>query len=320
VIYGCICLSFSLSVRAALLVWYGYLTIIEQVNMIKSMTAFARQEVETTAGLLGWELRSVNHRYAEISLRLPEDLRALEPQLREAIGARVKRGKVDATLRLRPRADVTEAVTINTEQARAVLQACVEIEGLMDNPDRINALDILRWPGVLQSATIDLSQVKDEVLALLERALDELLETRAREGGKIVDLLRQRCQAIAAQISSVRENLPDILVAQRQRLLRRLDELRGDLDSDRLEQEVAYIAQKIDVEEELDRLDVHLAEMERILQQAEPNGRRLDFLMQEFNREVNTLASKSVAGVTTQAAVEMKVLVEQMREQIQNVE
>jgi len=288
--------------------------------MIKSMTAFARQESGTAAGLLSWELRSVNHRYAEISLRLPEDLRALEPQVREVIAAGVKRGKVDATLRLRPRADVAEAVVINPQQAQSVLQACADIEGLMGNPARISALDILRWPGVLQAAEIDMGELKDEVLALLAQALDELLESRAREGSKIVDLLQQRCQAVAAQVAGVRENLPDILVLQRQRLLKRLDELRGELDNDRLEQEMAYIAQKTDVEEELDRLDVHLLEMERILQQSEPNGRRLDFLMQEFNREVNTLASKSVAGVTTQAAVEMKVLVEQMREQIQNVE
>jgi len=288
--------------------------------MIKSMTAFARQEADTHVGLLSWELRSVNHRYAEISLRLPEDLRALEPQVRAFIAAGVRRGKVDAALRLRPKADVAEAVRMNPQQAQSVLQACIDIEGLMDNPARISAMDILRWPGVLQAADVDMGELKEEVLALLTRALDELLETRAREGGKIAGLLQQRCQAIAAQVASVRENLPDILVSQRQRLLKRLDELRGELDSERLEQEVAYIAQKIDVEEELDRLDVHLLEMERILQQSEPNGRRLDFLMQEFNREVNTLASKSVAGVTTQAAVEMKVLVEQMREQIQNVE
>jgi uncharacterized protein (TIGR00255 family) len=288
--------------------------------MIKSMTAFARQEEATTAGLLSWELRSVNHRYAEVSLRLPEELRALEVQVREAIAASVKRGKVDATLRLRPPVDVADAVKVNVPQAQAVLRACEELEGLMGNPARINVLDVLRWPGVLQTTEIDMAQVKGEVLVLLERALQELLETRLREGAKITGLLQQRCQAIANQVARVREHLPDILNQQRQRLLKRLEELRSELNNDRLEQEMAYLAQKIDVEEELDRLDVHLAEMARILQQSEPNGRRLDFLMQEFNREVNTLASKSVAGVTTQAAVEMKVLVEQMREQIQNVE
>jgi uncharacterized protein (TIGR00255 family) len=284
------------------------------------MTAFARQETETTVGLLSWELRSVNHRYAEISLRLPEDIRVLEAQIREVIAASVKRGKVDAVLRLRPRNDIAEAVTINPQQVQSVLQACVDIEALMDNPARINVLEVLRWPGVLQAAETDLGQIKDEVMALLDSALRELVESRLREGSLITELLRQRCQAIAVLVASVREHLPEILVAQRQRLLKRLEELRGELDHDRLEQEMAYIAQKTDVEEELDRLDVHLAEMERILQQPEPNGRRLDFLMQEFNREVNTLASKSVAGVTTRAAVEMKVLVEQMREQIQNIE
>jgi len=288
--------------------------------MIKSMTAFARKETETGAGLLSWELRSVNHRYAEFGLRLPEELRALEPQVREAIAARVKRGKVDAVLRLRPRLEAIEAPVVNTQQAQSVLQACADIEALMDNPDRISALDVLRWPGVLQTTEIDMGQVKDEVLSLLDSGLQDLIDSRAREGGKIAELLRQRSQAIAEQVARVREVLPDILEAQRQRLLKRLGELQAGLDQDRLEQEMAYIAQKTDIEEELDRLDVHLAEMARILQQSEPNGRRLDFLMQEFNREVNTLASKSVSEVTTQAAVEMKVLVEQMREQIQNVE
>jgi len=288
--------------------------------MIRSMTAFARQEAETAVGLLSWELRSVNHRFAEISLRLPDDLRGLEPQLREVIAARVKRGKVDATLRLRPRADVTESATMNAQQVQSVLQACTDIEAMMDNPARISALEILRWPGVLQAAEIDMSRVKGEIIALLDKALEELIETRGREGEKISDLLQTRCRAISAQVARVRELLPEILQTQRQRLLKRLDELRAELDSERLEQEMAYLAQKMDVEEELDRLDVHVSEMERILLQSEPNGRRLDFLMQEFNREVNTLASKSVAGVTTQAAVEMKVLVEQMREQIQNVE
>jgi len=288
--------------------------------MIKSMTAFARSEADTGVGVLSWELRSVNHRYAEFSLRLPEELRALEPQVREAIAARIKRGKVDAVLRLRPRPESMEVPALNIDQARLVLQACADIEALMDNPDRISALDVLRWPGVLQAAEIDMGQIKDEVLSLLDRGLQGLIESRAREGDKIAELLRLRSQAIADQVSRLRKVLPDILEAQRQRLLKRLGELQAELDQDRLEQEMAYIAQKTDVEEELDRLDVHVAEMARILEQSEPNGRRLDFLMQEFNREVNTLASKSVSEVTTQAAVEMKVLVEQMREQIQNVE
>lgn len=288
--------------------------------MIRSMTAFARRDSHSNAGQLIWELRSVNHRFAEISLRLPDDLRVLEPQIRDVISAVIKRGKVDASLRLKIELGEREDVMVNEQQARSVLKACTAIEALMDNPARVNPLDVLQWPGVLQPTELDLSQLGTDVMALLDEALVELCETRAREGEKIAELLRQRCQSIRDQLVLVRKHLPEILQAQRQRLQKRLEEVSATLDTERLEQEVVLLAQKMDVDEELDRLDLHLSEMERILSQSEPVGRRLDFLMQEFNREINTLASKSVAGVTSQAAVEMKVLVEQMREQIQNIE
>ena len=288
--------------------------------MIRSMTAFARREGHSNAGQLIWELRSVNHRFAEISLRLPDDLRGLEPQIRAGISAVIRRGKVDASLRLKVESGEREDVVLDEHQARSVLKACSAIEALMDNPDRVSPLDVLQWPGVLQPAEIDFSQIGADVMALLDEALVELCESRAREGAQIAELLRQRCQAIRDQLVLVRKHLPDILQAQRQRLQKRLEELSATLDTERLEQEVVLLAQKMDVDEELDRLDLHLTELERILSQSEPVGRRLDFLMQEFNREINTLASKSVAGVTSQAAVEMKVLVEQMREQIQNIE
>jgi uncharacterized protein (TIGR00255 family) len=288
--------------------------------MIRSMTAFARREGHSNAGQLIWELRSVNHRFAEISLRLPDDLRGLEPQIRAGISAVIRRGKVDASLRLKVESGEREDVVLDEHQARSVLKACSAIEALMDNPDRVSPLDVLQWPGVLQPAEIDFSQIGADVMALLDEALEELCESRAREGAQIAELLRQRCQTIRDQLVLVRKHLPDILQAQRQRLQKRLEELSATLDTERLEQEVVLLAQKMDVDEELDRLDLHLTELERILSQSEPVGRRLDFLMQEFNREINTLASKSVAGVTSQAAVEMKVLVEQMREQIQNIE
>jgi uncharacterized protein (TIGR00255 family) len=288
--------------------------------MIRSMTAFARQDGVCSAGQLSWELRSVNHRFAEISLRLPDDLRGLEPRIRERIAADIKRGKVDATLRLKPAGDCQQTIDINETRVHAVLQACSDVEAMMGNPDRINPIDILHWPGVLQPADIDVAAVGAEVMTLLDTALAELLETREREGTKLAELLRQRCQALGDEAGRVRDHLPDIVQAQRQRLQKRLDEVNATLDSERLEQEVVLLTQKMDVDEELDRLDLHLVEMERILNCSEPVGRRLDFLMQEFNREINTVASKSVAGVTSQAAVEMKVLVEQMREQIQNIE
>jgi len=287
---------------------------------MRSMTAFARLEQDFEAGQISWEIRSVNHRYAEISLRLPDELRSMEPQVRAAIADRVKRGKVDASLRLRLNAGENEPASMNQAMVQSLLQACTTIESFMDNPARVNSLDVLRWPGVLQPPAFDLDGIGPQVIALLDSALEELLESRVREGGQIAKLLQQRCQAIGDQLGIVRANTPEILSAQRQRLLKRFDELQLAVDNERLEQEMIFFAQKMDVDEELDRLDVHLVEMTRVLGQAEPVGRRLDFLMQEFNREINTLASKSVAGVTTQAAVEMKVLVEQMREQIQNVE
>ena len=288
--------------------------------MIRSMTAFARRDGRSDDVQLNWELRSVNHRFAEIGLRLPDELRALEPRIRDTISSAIKRGKIDAALRLKIVPGEREDIVVNEIQARSVLKACSAIEALMDNPARVNPLAVLQWPGVLQPTELDLSQVGTAVMALLDEALAELLETREREGAKIAELLRQRCQAVHEQLALVRQNLPDIRQAQRQRLQKRLEEVSATLDTERLEQEVVLLAQKMDVDEEIDRLDLHLTEMERILSQSEPVGRRLDFLMQEFNREINTLASKSVAGVTSQAAVEMKVLVEQMREQIQNIE
>jgi uncharacterized protein (TIGR00255 family) len=241
--------------------------------------------------------------------------------LRDLINSRINRGKVDATLRLKVEAKRNESsLELNEQQLSAVLQACTNIEAKMDNPGRINPLAVLQWPGVLQPAEINVDEIRSAAMALLEVALNELLETREREGNKIAGLLRQRCQAIRDQLKLVREHLPDIMLALRQRLQQRLAEVSATLDNERLEQEMVFIAQKMDVDEELDRLDLHLTEMVRVLSQTESVGRRLDFLMQELNREINTLASKSVAGVTSQAAVEMKVLVEQMREQIQNIE
>lgn len=287
---------------------------------MKSMTAFARNELIFEGGQINWELRSVNHRYAEISLRLPDELRGLESSVRDAIAQRVKRGKVDAALRLKLNDGGDGPIVVDTDRVQSLLQACSVIEDQMGNPDRISALDVLRWPGVMQVASVDLEQLGPQVLAALEATLQELVENRDREGEQIAGLLAQRCDAIREQVAIVRANLTDILDAQRQRLLKQFDELQSNLDPERLEQEMVIQAQKMDVDEELDRLDVHLLEMARVLDQDQPVGRRLDFLMQEFNREINTLASKSVAGVTSQAAVEMKVIVEQMREQIQNVE
>lgn len=284
------------------------------------MTAFARRSREAAWGVLSWEVRSVNHRYLEVSLRLPEELRALEVVVRERLAKRLRRGKVDGFLRFQPVETVVGGLQLNREMIDDLLKACDEVETLLENPTPVDSLEVLRWPGVLQRPEADLTEVKQETLALLEQALDDLVETRAREGVGMKGVIEQRCTAMAAEVVKVRAAMPDILTVQRDKMVARVAELRVELDSDRLEQEIAIITQKSDVAEELDRIEVHLDEVRRVLGQSEPVGRRLDFLMQELNREVNTLGSKSISAVTTAVSVEMKVLIEQMREQVQNIE
>jgi uncharacterized protein (TIGR00255 family) len=288
--------------------------------MIRSMTAFARQERKTQWGVLGWELRSLNHRYLELGLRLPEEFRVLEARIREGIGARLRRGKVEGTLRYQPAATGQAEFSLDEDLVRRLLEVNSRIEGMMENPARTRSIDMLRWPGVLQTVEHDLGQLQAEAASLLEATLQEMVQTRLREGAMIKGLISQRCQEIRRQVELVRGQLPAILDGQRRKLRTRLEELEVKFDNARLEQELVYLAQKMDVQEELDRLLVHLEEVERVLEQDEPVGRRLDFLMQELNREANTLGSKSVDAITTRASVEMKVVIEQMREQIQNIE
>jgi uncharacterized protein (TIGR00255 family) len=284
------------------------------------MTGFARHEDHGTFGLLSWELRSVNHRYLEIALRLPEDFRVLEERARAAVKRVLHRGKLDATLRFEAAPDLRPELSIDRELASRLAHISREIDSLLYNPAAANSMDILRWPGVLQMTRPDLEPVQDEALRLLDEALAQLVESRLREGAQVRKVIAQRCDALEAAIPPVRERLPGTMEAYRQRLQRRLAELKITADPGRLEQELALMAQRMDVEEELDRLTMHVAELRRILDRDEPVGRRLDFLMQEFNREANTLASKSADGEVTRACVEMKVLIEQMREQVQNIE
>ncbi len=288
--------------------------------MIRSMTAFTRQTREAEWGVMSWELRSVNHRYLEASLRMPEELRALEMVARERISKRLKRGKVDGFLRFQPVEVADSGLQLNRELIASLVQANETIEELMENPARTQPFDLLRWPGVLQAAEVDPGELKKETLALLERALDELVETREREGAGMKAVIEQRCDAMAAEVVKVRAAMPAILTAQRDRIVARVAELQVELEAERLAQEIAIITQKSDVAEELDRIEVHLEEVRRVLEQNEPVGRRLDFLMQELNREANTLGSKSISTESSSVAVEMKVLIEQMREQVQNIE
>ncbi len=288
--------------------------------MIKSMTAFSRQECKSQWGILSWEIRTVNHRFCDINMRLPEDLRGLEPVIRERVTKWIKRGKVDCTLKFQSVTGADNLIALNVDLVSSLLQTNRQIEAMMDNPAPTRSIDFLKWPGVLQVNNADNDQLLMEAKQLLDSCLEELYDNRVREGEQMKTLLEQRCRGILDEVGQVKAQLPEIIKNHRLRLQKRVDELTGEIDKARFEQELVFIAQKIDIQEELDRIDVHIKEVYRVLGQDEPIGRRLDFLMQELNREANTLGSKSVDTTTTRAAVEMKVLIEQMREQIQNIE
>lgn len=288
------------------------------MSMIRSMTAFASAEGASPLGTLTCELRSVNHRYLEQSPRLPEELRRFEPVLREHVAARLARGKVDVTVRLRG-GDASESLQVD----HALLGKLAELH--MDLQARFPGLhvqttELLRYPGVLRAPSVDDEQLQSALLVVLDQALEALADTRAREGAKLAALLHERLDGIEAIVKQVRGWMPEIRKALRERLETRLADLKHPADPGRLEQELVLQVTRADVDEELDRLEAHIAEARRVLGLDEPVGRRLDFLMQEFNREANTLGSKSMDTRSTNAAVELKVLIEQMREQVQNIE
>lgn len=288
--------------------------------MIRSMTAFARKENQGDWGALQLELRSVNHRYLEVSPRLPEELRVLETRLRERIAKKLGRGKVDCNVRYQAPQSGAEGMQVNLELVKQIAHASREVDNIIYNPAPVNSLEVLRWPGVLESAGVDEEQLQGALMELLEQALDEMIDNREREGEKLEAIILQRCDTIEEVVAQVRKRLPEVLANLRQRLEDRLAELKQELDPARLEQEMVMSMQRLDVDEEMDRLATHVAEVRRVLKNKEPVGRRLDFLMQELNREANTLGSKSADSETTKASVELKVLIEQMREQIQNIE
>ena len=288
--------------------------------MTRSMTSFARTEERLAGGALCWELRTVNHRYLEISPRLPEEFRVLDGTLRERIAARQRRGKVECQLRYQAPAAGAAELVVDEALAHRLAEAGAGIASLLDDPAPIDPLDILRWPGVLATPEPDLEPLRAAALELLERALDELQATREREGARLAVLIGERCAAMRAIVADVRARLPAIIEHQRRRLAERLAELAADANPERLEQEMAILANKLDVDEEVDRLASHLDEVEAVLARDEAIGRRLDFLMQELHREANTLGSKSADVATTRASVDLKVLIEQMREQVQNIE
>src|SRR5690606_38654166 len=289
--------------------------------MPRSMTGFARREAKLPWGTLVWEIRSVNHRYLEPSFRLPEDFREIEPHLRDAMRKALQRGKVEASLSVQWEQEGETELGINLPRVAQLTKASQQINGLLGAAAApVNALDILRWPGVIQKQELDREELHKAALELFESALQGLIEHRSREGTELEQLIINRLDSVSVHVANVRAHMPEILAAQREKLQTKLAALQVDLDPERLEQEIVLLAQKADVDEELDRLDTHVIEVKRSLKQTDSLGRRLDFLMQELNREANTLSSKSVVSETTQAAVELKVLIEQMREQVQNIE
>ena len=287
--------------------------------MPRSMTAFARNTVDFSWGSITCELRSVNHRLLEAGFRMPETLRQVEMSLREIARKKLTRGKVDISLQVALNND-DATVHIDMALAGRTIEIAQTLASELLNPAPISPLDIMRWPGVLTEQSVETENLHGAAIKTFTEAVDQLLEGRQREGDKLAEMIEERLCGIETQVAIVRENLPSILDHQRVRLHEKLEHLRAQVDSDRLEQEMVIISNRADVDEELDRLAAHISEIRRVLKSQEAIGRRLDFLMQELNREANTLGSKSIAGVTTQASVELKVLIEQMREQIQNLE
>jgi len=286
--------------------------------MIHSMTAFSRQDITADWGNASWEIRSVNQRYLETTIRLPEHLRSLEPILRERFRKRLKRGKIECNLRVES-IDNHTSLRINQALAKQVIeQANWVIE--QANSGSLNPLDVLKWPGVIATPEQDMELINQTLLTHFDLAINEFISARASEGENLTLMVTTRLASISELVAQVRQQMPDILIWQRERLSNKLADLRIETDNNRLEQELVMLAQKIDVAEELDRLDSHVSETNKIIKKGGACGRRLDFMMQEFNREANTLASKSINSDITQASVELKVLIEQIREQIQNIE
>lgn len=287
---------------------------------IRSMTAFARETLATEQGDLTIELRSVNHRYLDCTFKLPDALRQLEPKLREGAGKKLSRGKLDCMVRMQFNNNSSDSLKIDSERLHELLQSTETIAAQLSEPRALNPLEVLQFPGVCAAEEISYELFISGTLKVFTEALDSLANSREREGEKLAEMILSRLDLIEAELAKTRSVLPELMAAQRDRITSRIAELNIETDENRLEQELVHLAQKADVDEELDRLDAHIAEVRRVLKKGGACGRRLDFLMQELNREANTLSSKSQSSSTTMAAVELKVLIEQMREQIQNIE
>ena len=288
--------------------------------MIHSMTAYGRVENSEGQNSISCEIRSVNHRYSEISIRLPEELRPLEQKIRDHISGKIKRGKIECNIRIEKHNAYDETLSINQDLLKNIIEASKRINSDLSTSAPLDSLDLLRWPGVLEKSTLDVKEIDKLLFPLVNEAIDIVIDTRQREGEKIKKMLTDRCTKIKEIINNVQKQIPDILKNYRKKLTQRVQEISDEIDNDRLEQELLFLSQKADIEEEIDRLGAHVDEVVRVIDRKEPVGRRLDFLMQEMNRESNTLGSKSNHIYTSNASVELKVVIEQMREQIQNIE
>ena len=288
--------------------------------MIYSMTAFSRVSENTEIGSIQWEIRSVNQRFLDLNFRFPEMLRHLEMPIREKIRKKLSRGKLDINLRFSSTDSNTSSMSINENLINSLSQTHSKIAKLTGNNDKLSTLNIMQWPGVLEEPEADVTKRDAVLIELFEQAVDQLIAARAREGEAMKQLLLDRISLINQQVQLVRGEMPAILQWQKDRIINRFKEAELDPDPERVEQELVYLAQKADIAEELDRLETHVIEISRILSKGGNAGRRLDFLLQELNREANTLGSKSINKITTAAGVELKVIIEQMREQVQNIE
>ncbi len=288
--------------------------------MIRSMTSFARESLVTDRGILTVEMRTVNHRYLDSSFKLPEGLRQLEPKLREQVTKKLARGKFDCLVRLQTSPQQAQELNLNREQLDKLLQASAAIEAELTQSRPLSPLEILQFPGIYSSGQGSEEELLSATQTMFKAALASLVENRQREGEQLGALILERLTQVEQEVFTTRGMIPELMAQQRQRIIARIAELNIEIDGNRLEQELVHLANKADVDEELDRLEAHIVEVRRTLAKGGPCGRRLDFLMQEFNREANTLSSKSQSSSTTQSAVELKVLIEQMREQIQNIE
>jgi len=288
------------------------------------MTAFARVQESNEAGTITWEIRSVNHRYLETGFKLPEDFRYLEPEIRKRVAQHLSRGKIDLGLRYRVEESVQGAISLNEALVLKLREVEQEVLNIVHEGNKLSVSDILSWPGVISDLERDLAPLGELAMSSLGNALTQLQESREEEGRALDELIRTRCAKISEIVAQVRQLRPQMMAALREKWENALDEKlaqwRETASESRLEQELVMMAQKLDVDEELDRLDTHIAEVLNVLERDEAVGRRLDFLMQELNREANTLGSKSQDSQTTQLSVDLKVLIEQMREQVQNIE